>query len=297
MNARAGLSPGEDRGEEILGLFRAAGTFVGLERVRHGADIAAVARRAASRGSIPIAAGGDGTVSAVAAVAADTGQPFGVLPVGTLNHFAKDAGIPVDLPAAVQAIVAGHVQALDAGELNGRIFVNNSSIGIYPQMVWEREAERRRGMDKRAAFALAMARTWRQYRTLVGRLLVDGSPRVVRTPFIFVGNNAYVVEGPRVGARGGLDGGRLSVIVAPNCGRFGILALPVRAVFGRIDPDAHLSAEPADEVLVELSRRNVTVALDGELVLMRTPLRYRIRPRLLQVLVPEAAPAEGRQCA
>lgn len=293
VNARAGLSPRPDRGEEILDLFRAAGSDVRLERVP-GSAIAGAARKAAGRGDILVAAGGDGTVSATAAVAAETAAVFGVLPVGTLNHFARDVGIPLDLAAAVEAILAGRVQALDAGELNGRIFVNNSSVGLYPRMVRAREEEQRRGLDKRRAFGLALLRTWRQYRTLVGQIVVDGRPQVVRTPFIFIGNNEYVVEGLRVGARAALDAGRLSVIVAPDCGRFEILALPVRAVLGRIDPDAHLSSQPADEVVVELSRRSVNVALDGEVVTMRTPLRYRIRRRLLRTLVP-AAPAAREQ--
>src|SRR3954447_17194811 len=199
-----------DTGVRIQELFAAQGTKVRLERVRHGGDLSARARQAASRGDTLVAAGGDGTVNAVAAVAVETGATLGVVPSGTLNHFAKYLRIPLDPAAAVETVVAGHVQMVDVGEVNGRIFVNNSSLGIYPRMVWERDAEQRRGRRKAVAFAIAMLRTWRNYRTIAGQLLIDGAAHVVRTPFIFIGNNQYVAEGFNLGARTSLDEGRLS---------------------------------------------------------------------------------------
>ncbi len=218
------------------------GTKVTLERVRHGGDLAARTRRAASRGDTLVAAGGDGTVNAVAAVAVETGATLGVLPAGTLNHFAKDLRIPLDPAEAVDTIVAGHVQMVDVGEVNGRIFVNNSSIGIYPRMVWERDGEQRRGRRKAVAFGIAMLRTWRNYRTFAGRLLIDGTPHVVRTPFVFIGNNEYVAEGIPAGcAHVARRGTAVGLRRASRCGRFEILALPVRALLRRLDPDAHLT--------------------------------------------------------
>ena len=290
INEPSGAASRQDTSVQLQQLFGARGTKVTLERVRHGGDLAARTRRAASRGDTLVAAGGDGTINAVAAVAVETGATLGVLPAGTLNHFAKDLRIPLDPAEAVDTIVAGHVQMVDVGEVNGRIFVNNSSIGIYPRMVWERDGEQRRGRRKAVAFGIAMLRTWRNYRTLAGRLLIDGTPHVVRTPFVFIGNNEYVAEGFQLGARTSLDEGRLSVFVAPRCGRFEILALPVRALLRRLDPDAHLTRFTAAAVDVELARSRVSVALDGEVAVLRTPLRYRIRPGALRVLVPSNPP-------
>jgi diacylglycerol kinase family enzyme len=286
INEHSGGASRPDTGVQIQNLFTAQGVRVRLERVRHGGDLAARARQAAGRGDTLIAAGGDGTVGAVAAVAVETGLTFGVLPTGTLNHFAKDLGVPTDLAGAVGTIVAGRVQAIDVGEVNGRIFVNNSSLGIYPRMVWERDAEQRRGRRKATAFGIAMLRTWRNYQTFAGRLLIDGTPHVVRTPFIFIGNNEYVAEGFKLGARTSIDQGRLSVFVAPECGRFEILALPLRALLRRLDPEAHLARFTASELDVELARSRVSVALDGEVTILRTPLRYRIRRGALRTLVP-----------
>jgi diacylglycerol kinase family enzyme len=271
---------------QIQDLFTQEGVRVRLERVRHGGDLAARARQAAGRGDTLVASGGDGTVGTVAAVAVETGVPFGVLPTGTLNHFAKDLRIPMDLGEAVRTIVGGRVRPVDVGEVNGRIFVNNSSLGIYPRMVWERDTEQRRGHRKATAFAIAMLRTWRAYRAIAGRMLVDGAPHVVRTPFIFIGNNEYVAEGFQLGARTSLETGRLSVFVAPECGRFELLALPLRALARRLDPEAHLARFSGVTVDVELARPRVSVALDGEVTILRSPLRYRSRPGALRMLVP-----------
>jgi YegS/Rv2252/BmrU family lipid kinase len=290
INERSGIAAKPDAGPEIQSLFEKQGTRVRLERVREPGDLAARARQAASRGDVLVAAGGDGTVGAVAGVAVATGASIGVLPMGTMNHFAKDVGLPLNLEEAAKAVVAGHVRQFDVGEVNGRIFVNNSSVGLYPRMVWERDAEQRRGRRKWTAFGIAVLHTWRNYRLIAARLNVDGSTTAVRTPFIFVGNNKYTAEGFRLGGRSRLDEGRLSIFVAPECGRYEILALPVRALTGRLQTDAAPFLEfQADTVTVEVMHRRTSVALDGELEIMAPPLVYRIRPRALSVIVPTSS--------
>jgi diacylglycerol kinase family enzyme len=291
INEQSGEGARRDTGDEIQSLFAAAGVPVRLERVRHGGDLAARSRQAAGRSDVLVAAGGDGTIGTVAGVVVETKGTLGVLPMGTLNHFARDAGIPVDLRDAVEAIVAGHTRDIDVGDLNGRIFVNNASIGIYPRMVWERNAEQRQGRRKWTAFAIAMARAWRSYRLLAARMSVDGQTHVVRTPFIFVGNNEYDVEGFELGARAALDAGRLSVFVAPECGRFEILALPVQALAGRLATGAKFERFVAEDAAIELSRHRVSVAFDGEVAIVRPPLHFRIRRAALRVIV--ARPSAG----
>jgi diacylglycerol kinase family enzyme len=285
INERSGAAARPDAGAEIQMLFARAGAQARLERVREPGDIAARARQAASRGDVLVAAGGDGTVSTVAGVAVETNATFGVLPMGTLNHFAKDVGLPLDLEGAVAVIVAGHVRQLDVADVNGRIFVNNSSVGLYPLMVLERKAEQRRGRRKWTAFAIAMLRTWRNYRMVVARLGVDGKEVVVLTPFIFVGNNQYKAEGFQLGGRSRLDEGRLSIFAAPDAGRFEILALPMRALTNNLGSAAPFLAFQADTVAVDVFRRRVGVALDGEVAVLQAPLEYRVRPRALRAIV------------
>ena len=286
INERSGLTAKPDVGPEIQALFTRQGARIRLERVRDPGDIAARARQAAARGDLLVAAGGDGTVSSVAGIAVETDATLGVLPMGTLNHFAKDLGIPLELEPAVTAIVAGHVRHIDVGEVNGRVFVNNSSVGLYPRMVWEREGEQRRGRTKWTAFMIAMLRTWRNYRTVAAHLEVDGKAAIVRTPFIFVGNNEYKPEGFRLAGRAALDRGHLSIFVAPESGRFEILALPLRALVNRLHDASPFSGFNADTLSVAVGHHRINVACDGEVALMRPPLVYRIRPRALRVVVP-----------
>ena len=290
INERSGTAAKPDAGPEIQSLFEHHGTRSRRERGRAPAARAARARRAAARGDILVAAGGDGTVSAVAAVAVASGATLGVLPMGTLNHFAKDLGLPLDLKSAVKTIVAGHIGQLDVGDVNGRLFVNNSSVGLYPRMVWERDAEQRRGRRKWTAFGIAVLNTWRNYRMIAARLDVNGSATMVRTPFIFVGNNQYTAEGFRLGGRSRLNDGLLSIFVAPECGRFEILSLPVRAMTGRLRSDAApFVAFQTDTVTVDVMHRRTSVALDGEVLLMAPPLVYRVRARALRAIVPDTS--------
>lgn len=290
INERSGVSGRPDAGAEIQSLFERNGRRVRLERVREPGDLVSRARQSASRGDVLIAAGGDGTVNAVAQIAVEMHATLGILPMGTLNHFARDLGLPQDLEGAIRAIVEGYTANVDVGEVNGRRFVNNSSVGLYPRMVWERDAEQRRGRGKWTAFGIAMVRTWRTYRTLTAHLVIEGKTAVVRTPFIFVGNNQYTAEGFQLGGRSRLDAGHLSIFLAPECGRFEILSLPVRALTGRLSAGAPFAGFQADQVTVNVARQQVRVALDGELSLLSSPITYRVRPGALNVLVPRAEP-------
>lgn len=288
INEQSGAARNPDLGTEIQSRFASHGLQVRLERVREPADLPARARQAALRGDTLVAAGGDGTVSAVAGAAIEANVTLGVLPIGTLNHFAKDLRLPLELSKAVATIAAGQVNHVDAGEVNGRVFINNSSVGLYPRMVWERDAEQRRGRSKWTAFTIAMLRTWRSYRTITAHLVTGGQAAVVRTPFIFIGNNQYVAEGFQLGGRTRLDDGELSIYLAPECGQFEILSLPLRAVTKRLESGSAFTAFRAETVTLEIASRRLSVALDGEVAIMTAPLVYRIRPRALSVFVPLA---------
>jgi diacylglycerol kinase family enzyme len=289
VNGRAAKAGTPEVIDEVSSRFAQHGVRVTIERVPQPPDLTASARQAAARGDVLVAAGGDGTVSTIAGVAMESGATLGVLPMGALNHFAKDLGVPQDMDSAVAAIVAGERRQVDVAEVNGRIFINNSSVGIYPRLVWEREAEQRRGRRKWTASAIAVLRTWRSYRMIVVRLAVNGSEAVVRTPFVFVGNNEYQAEGFELGGRTTLGGGRLSIFLAPDCSRFEFLELPIRALMKRLETGARFAAFAADIVTVDVRHPRISVARDGEIDTMSPPLVYRIRPRALRIIAPPAA--------
>jgi diacylglycerol kinase family enzyme len=229
---------------------------------------------------------GHGTIAAVAAALVGTDIALGVLPVGTLNHFAKDPGIPLDLERSVQTLFTGEVARLDVGEGNERIFLGNSSIGLYPWIVRERERQQRQGYSKWLAFAQAAALVVQQSRALHVELNEDHDcRRSYDAPFVFVGNNRYALTGLEIDTRAVLDGGKLWVCAAPYASRFRLLALAVGALLGLVR-DVDLAALETNQISVHMRRRPVQVVTDGEVNVMQMPPRYRIRPGSLRVVVP-----------
>ena len=246
-------------------------------------DARNVARAALSKNcNAVVAGGGDGTIGALASALVGTDVPLGILPLGTLNHFARDLGIPLRLEDAFQTILDGNIGSVDVGEVNGRAFLNNSSIGVYPHLVRFRDAHRRKGLGKWTAFALAFVVVCRRSRLLRVRLIVDGRELVRKTPFLFVGNNEYDISGGR--AR--LDEGRLQLVVAHHKGRFGLLRSAFSALVNRTKENHDFDLLRPTEFRIESRRRFLRVALDGEIHKMKTPLNYRIRPKALRVLIP-----------
>jgi diacylglycerol kinase family enzyme len=264
------------------------GVEVEVVVTKHGDDIGALAAQALAEGrQLVVAGGGDGTVNAVAGKLAGADAALGVLPMGTLNHFAKDARLPLDLEAAAQTLFAGRMIEVDVGEVNGRVFVNNSGVGLYPHFVRQREAEERRGHEKRVAFMLALRSVVRRYLHLRVRLHMKEAEALERvTPFLFVGNNRYHAAGPEIGTRSTLNSGRLWVCTAPSLGGRSFVGVTLRALVGR-EPDEELNVFETEELWVEPATPRANVSFDGEVAVMEAPLHYRIRPRELRLVVPE----------
>ena len=296
MNAGAGSvieAERRDLAERVRAAFAAAGVDAEVH-LCEGAQLAACARRVASEPGVDVvvAAGGAGTGNAVAAALVGGDVPLAVLPLGTLNHFARDLGMPADLDEAARAIAAGERARIDVGEVNGRVFVNNSSIGLYPEIVVSRDADRRvTGRGKWRAMAIAAWRVLRRFPLLAVRLVTRDRAVVAPTPFLFVGNNEYEINVLSLGQRARLDGGRLGLYMARCKSRLKMFSVIVRALLGRLDAAPELEAQAVTEARVDLRRRRVRVALDGEVTTMRPPLFYRIRAAALPVL--RAAPAEA----
>jgi diacylglycerol kinase family enzyme len=253
-----------------------------------GQDVELEAKAAAAAGTdAVIACGGDGTISAVAAALAGTETALGVLPAGTLNHFAKDLGIPLELEAAAQVIAAGRIALVDVGTINSRVFINNSSLGVYAWALVERDATRsRRGWSKWPAMTLAAVRVfWRSPLLRVRLDTADGSISR-KTPLVFVGNNRYRLDLFKVGARDQLDGGELSLYVANVSTRWGMLKTIFRALFGQLEQARDFENRYTTSVWIEARRKRRHVAIDGEVVRMAPPYHYRIWPQALRVFVP-----------
>lgn len=291
LNASAGSGCTADFANSIADKFRACGLNASVTLTTSGSEVIAASKRAvAGHVRTVVAGGGDGTLSAVASTLVGTDIALGILPLGTLNHFAKDLRIPLQLDDAIRTIAEGHSIQIDTGEVNGRTFVNNSSLGLYADTVRRRERlQHRLGRSKWLAFVWAAVTAFRRYPFLTVTLYVDNEEYRRRTSFIFIGNNEYMMEGLNIGARLRLDGAKLSLYVTQRTGRLGSLVLATRALFGRLKQAKDFDALSAKTILIETRHKQIRVATDGEVTLMSTPLRYRTCPAALKVIVPRDA--------
>ncbi len=235
-----------------------------------------------------VVAGGDGTVSCAAGAAAGTDIVLGALPLGTFNHFAKDIDLPDELGSAVSALVGGEVRAIDAAEVNGRVFVNNSVLGLYPDLVAVRDRIRdRRGWGKIRAVPVALIDVLRRFP--MHRIDLRGpgyERRHVRTPLVFVGNGVFANADGGAPTRDDLADGFLGVAVSRAKSRWGLIRSAIRALVRGAEAADDIDTVALTELTIDLHVRHVRVAVDGEICWMESPLRYRIRPEALQVLAP-----------
>ena len=290
LNTASGTNATENLPVEIEQLFKAEGVYAKIHLAQLGDDINSLAQQAANRDAqIIVAGGGDGTLNSVASAVVGTDKVFGVLPLGTLNHFAKDLQIPLELDDAVKTIAHGRTVEVDVGEFNGRIFLNNSSLGLYPSIVREREKQQRLGYRKWPAFVSAAWAVLMRYPFLDIRLEADGKAVATRTPFLFVGNNRYEMETLNIGRRSELDAGALSLYLTHRTGRLGLIRLAWRALFGGLNQEKDFMALTTEELSIETKKKRLRVALDGEVTVVEPPLRYRIRKKALKVRVPAGA--------
>src|SRR2546425_5534576 len=197
LNATSGPGHSPEEAERLQRAFRNAGLKASVRVARSGEQIVALTRRAIQdRPPLLVAGGGDGTLNAVANLVRGTATALGILPLGTLNHFAKDLGVPLELDQALHTIATGRRIAVDVGEVNDRAFINNSSLGIYPDIVRERtRLQRRFGHRKRAAMIWATLAALNRLPLLTMRLQLEDRDFACRAPFVFIGNNEYLMEG------------------------------------------------------------------------------------------------------
>ncbi|HUF57092.1 MAG TPA: diacylglycerol kinase family protein [Thermohalobaculum sp.] len=290
MNAGSGDSDKDADERRIEAFFAGRPGFL-LKRVARGGDLAREARQVvAERAGIVVAAGGDGTVSAVAGAVAGSACRLGVLPLGTFNYFARGLGIPDDLDEALAVLDTGTPRRIAIGAVNDATFLNNASLGLYPHILRERESIYRRwGRSRAAAYWSVLRALFDVRRPLSLAVSIDGATRRFRTPLVFVANNAFQLE--LMGLEGGdvIAADRLAVFVAPDCSRLEIALRALRLALGLAKPQDDFELLSGSEVVVEAKRAGRQIALDGERRRMASPFRFERRPRALEVLVPASS--------
>jgi diacylglycerol kinase family enzyme len=273
--------------EKAAAALAAAGLQVEVELV-DGGECDVRCRAIAERGDpLLIVGGGDGTIAAAASALAGTGTSLGILPLGTLNHFARDLGIPNALNEAAKLIAAKTEKRVDVAEMNDRVFINNSAIGLYPLMVVDRDLQRRRlGRSKRLAMIVASLRTLVRFNHQRLTLTVNDQKAQIDTPLLFVGNNDYRIDLGAPGQRDSLEGGHLCVLVMRRKTRRGLIAASVRALLNRSRSDDMVRLDGVERLRVSSLRSQLAVSLDGEVARVAPPLDYRIRKKALRVIAP-----------
>ena len=287
INGRAGSVASPDGREKLEALLLRALPDARVVFAENGVDVGAEARKAVEDGArMVVGGGGDGTLSSIAGVLAGTGVPLGILPLGTLNHFAKDLGIPLEIESAIETLTAGRISEVDVGDVNGCLFLNNSGLGLYPVIVHLRELKQSHGLSKWPAALWATIKALSRYERLSIRVLVDGKELRRRTPVVFVGNNEYSPEKPLALTRSRLDIGLISVYIPHAHSRLGLIWFSIRALFVKPRPNEDFDAFLTRECWIESRHHKLKISLDGEVTALSPPLHYQTRPLSLRVMVP-----------
>lgn len=279
------VNPGGGSADDVLEILREDARFA-LEETEPE-KLAGRIRELVDGGATRIAvSGGDGTIAAAASVLNGLDVELAIIPGGTLNHFARDHEIPVEAKEAAELAATGRAERMDIAEVNGKIFLNTSSVGAYVTFVHARERLERKLPYRIASLFAAIRILFRLPRFIV-HLQAEGVEHTSRASLIFVGVGERDFEAPKLGARKPHGERGLHVIVVKGSTRARLFAIALGAIFRGLNAGIeHLDSYIVDECRIDLPRPRGNVATDGEISPMQAPLEYRLRRDALLVVVP-----------
>lgn len=263
-------------------------------------ELARVAREAASKakasGTAVVAVGGDGTLNTVAQAAHAAGCPMGVVPQGTFNYFARTHGIPADPAQAAQQLLTWSPWPVQVAAINDRVFLVNASLGLYPDLLEDREAYKARfGRSRWVALLAACITLLRAQRRLSLHIELGTSARDVQALTLFVGNNRLQLQQLGVAPEPSLDcspaDGRITAVMLRPIGTLSMLRLMLHGAMGTLGEAQSVERFEFEHMVVKPARlpgrRDVKVAFDGEVTRLRPPLDFRVLAQPLQLIMPE----------
>ncbi|MGH8728516.1 MAG: diacylglycerol/lipid kinase family protein [Burkholderiales bacterium] len=255
--------------------------------------------QAKQRNGVVVVAGGDGTINTVAQAALGSGRPFGVLPQGTFNYFGRTHGIPEDADESTRALLDANVRPVQVGMVNERIFLVNASLGLYPKLLEERETRKRRfGRSRLVALWSALLTLLGQHQSLIIELEHEQGSETIRTPILFVGNNALQLKQVGILEASVVEDGLLTAITMKPAGTAAMFALLVRGALGRLGESREVESFAFKRMTVRQRRRHgsrrMKVAMDGEICWLRTPIEFRLAPHPLLLLAPAPSASTAR---
>jgi len=296
LNSRSGSADAPKAKEVMERMLKEAGRPHEFFMVENPAKLAETAERAAKRAAetkgAVIASGGDGTLAATAQAILPTGRPFGIVPNGTFNYFGRAQEVPSDVEAAMRIVLDPEVRQVQVGTVNGRLFLVNASLGLYPQLLRDRERfTRQYGRKRVVAMWAGLVSLWRDHRQLLLDIEVDGKRQTVRTPTLFVGNNHLQLERVGLPEAEEVKEHRLAAIMVKPVNTTKLLWLALRGALGSLGDDDRVINFAFSRLSVNaihgVRSRQVEVATDGERTWMDTPLKFAVAPRPLLLLSPK----------
>lgn len=294
MNTGSGSQDAQDIQDTIDRVMHEAKRRYQIMAVDDGAELISTARKAVklaqAQGGIVVAVGGDGTLNAVSQVVLGSGVPFGILPQGTFNYFGRCYGISQETEIAARCLVDATIQPVNVGLLNDKVFLVNASLGLYPQLLEDREAYKQRfGRSRGIALWSAVVTLFKAHRQLNVQIEHEGKQQRLRTPTIVVGNNALQLEHMGLDQKSGLNlrGAQLVAITSKPLSTLSLYNLLLRGLMSRLGEDEHLISFGFQSMTVRLGRgrRRTKVAMDGEISFMRSPLVFKVAEHQLPLLV------------
>ncbi len=299
-NGSSGWSDSDRSRMAVESILSGDGSHLDVRQFKRGMNILEESKALAAAGAeVLFAAGGDGTINAVASALIHRPTALGVIPAGTLNHFARDLEIPLDAEEAARVLMDGRIIQVDAGAVNDRIFINNAVLGLFSSYRRARVALDRQGLGgyrlgRFIATVAALAKVFWRLPHLTVSLEVQGRNRTMRTPFVLVGNNEHRMEGLGLGSRNSLSEGKLWIYAMRPCSRWQLLRLTLGLILGRAPRASLFEVFAASHLTIGSKRRRIGVGIDGDLERMNTPLHFESLPGALRVLAPSSNSALER---
>lgn len=296
MNSGSGQRNCETTQQAIRAACAEAGRDYELIVVERGPDLPGAAARAVrlarQAAGVVVAVGGDGTLNAVCQAVVGRGIPFGVLPQGTFNYFGRTHGISQNTEQAVHELLSARLEYVSLGRVNGRYFLVNASLGLYPRLLEDRELYKQRfGRSRWVALLSALVTLARAHRQLDLQLDYGGHHQCLRTPTLVVCNNPLQLQQIGIDPEPADDRDHLIALASRPVGSGALYLLLLQGLLSRMGEAENVISIGFENMTTRLGNRPrwVKVAVDGEILRMRTPLQFSIEQRVLPLLIPRTA--------
>jgi diacylglycerol kinase family enzyme len=295
LNAASGSQDARQARVEMEQVLTGAGRPFEILAIEHPSRIAETAQRAVElargKGGAIVAAGGDGTINAIAQGVLPTGLPFGIVPQGTFNYSSRAHSIPLTTVEATRALLSARIRPVQVGAVNDRTFLVNASVGLYPELLQDREQYKRRyGRNRLVAMWAGLRTLSRAHRQLLLEVEHDREREIVRTPTLFVGNNPLQLKQVGLPEAEDVERWRLAGVIVKPVSIPQLLWLAVRGALGQLGDQERVRNFSFSRMTVRprggVGRRGIKVAMDGEIAWMRPPLVFSVAPCPLYLMVP-----------